>query len=175
MPALLIHMVGVRSLEKEVKRKTATYGTAAILIALMLAAFAYNFGIQLIIQPTFSPLRTFTSYSEMESFLRSNMDKAKTFSSEPQLLGLRGTQEANFLVGDMKAAPEYSTTNIQVAGVDEADIRSAVKVGQFVKDRPADLMKSLADRLTGTHLSTAAPSCGCPADQPMQDGDGNQG
>jgi uncharacterized secreted protein with C-terminal beta-propeller domain len=111
-------------LEKEVKRKTATYGTAALLIALMLAAFAYNFGIQPLIQPTYSPLRTFTSYSEMESFLKNNMDKAKTFASEPQLLGLRVTQaaqEAN-LADDMKAAPAYSTTNIQVAGVDEADI-----------------------------------------------------
>jgi alkylhydroperoxidase/carboxymuconolactone decarboxylase family protein YurZ len=65
--------------------------------------------------------------------------------------------------------------DLRLAGVDEADIRSAVKVGQFVKDRPAELMKSLADRLTGTHLLTSAPSCGCPADQPMQDGDGNQG
>ena len=111
-------------MEKEVRRRTATYGTAALLTALILAAFAYNFGIQPIIQPTYSPLRTFSSYSEMESFLRDNMDKAKTFSSEPQLLGLRGTravQEAN-LAGDMKAAPAYSTTNIQVAGVDEADI-----------------------------------------------------
>ena len=64
--------------------------------------------------------------------------------------------------------------DLRLAGVDEDDIRSAVKVGQFVKDRPADLMKALADRLTGTHLSVGASSCGCPADQPMQDGDGNQ-
>jgi len=108
-------------LEKEVKRKTITYGTAAMLIALTLAAFAYNFGIQPIIQPTFSQLRTFTSYSEMESFLKNNIDKAKTFASEPQFMGLRGAQEVN-LAGDLKAAPAYSTTNVQVAGVGEADI-----------------------------------------------------
>ena len=108
-------------MEKEVKRKTATYGTAAILIAIILAAFAYNFGIQPIIQPTYSPLKTFTSYSEMETFIRDNMDKAKTFASEPQLLGRRAPQE-NTLSGAMKAASEYSTTNIQVEGVDEADI-----------------------------------------------------
>ncbi len=111
-------------MEKEVRRKTATYSTAAILIALMLAAFAYNFGIQPIIQPTYSPLGTFTSYNELESFLRSNMDKAKTFSSNPQFLDFGGTrtaQEAN-LADVTKAAPAYSTTNIQVAGVDEADI-----------------------------------------------------
>jgi len=111
-------------LEKEVRRKTATYGTAAILMALMLAAFAYNFGIQPIIQPTYSPLGTFASYNELESFLRNNMDRAKTFSSDTQFLGLRGartTLEAS-LADNMKAAPAYSSTNIQVAGVDEADI-----------------------------------------------------
>ena len=111
-------------MEKEVRRKTATYGTAAILMALMLAAFAYNFGIQPIIQPTYSPLGTFASYNELESFLRNNMDRAKTFSSDTQFLGLRGartTLEAS-LADNMKAAPAYSSTNIQVAGVDEADI-----------------------------------------------------
>lgn len=96
------------------------YGTTAMLIAIMLTAFAYNFGIQPIIQPLFSQVKTFTSYSELEFFLKNNMDKAETFALEPQILGLR-TQEAN-LAGDLEAAPAYSTTNIQVAGVDEADI-----------------------------------------------------
>ncbi len=96
------------------------YGTTAMLIAIMLTAFAYNFGIQPIIQPLFSQVKTFTSYSELEIFLKNNMDKAETFALEPQILGLRA-QEAN-LAGDLEAAPAYSTTNIQVAGVDEADI-----------------------------------------------------
>ncbi len=96
------------------------YGTTALLIAIMLTAFAYNFGIQPIIQPLFSQVKTFTSYSELEIFLKNNMDKAETFALEPQILGLRA-QEAN-LAGDLEAAPAYSTTNIQVAGVDEADI-----------------------------------------------------
>ena len=96
------------------------YGTTAMLITIMLTAFAYNFGIQPIIQPLFSQVKTFTSYSELEFFLKNNMDKAETFALEPQILGLR-TQEAN-LAGDLEAAPAYSTTNIQVAGVDEADI-----------------------------------------------------
>jgi uncharacterized secreted protein with C-terminal beta-propeller domain len=110
-------------LEKEVKRKTATYGAAALLIALMLAAFAYNFGIQPILPLTYSPFKTFTGYSEMEDFLKDNMDEAQTFASDPQLTNLRATQaEAETFSGDAKAAPEYSTTNIQVEGVDEADI-----------------------------------------------------
>ncbi len=108
-------------LEKEVKRKTATYGAAAMLIALMLTAFAYNFGIQPIIPLTYSPFKTFTSYEEMQGFLKDNMDKAQTFASDARLLGLRATQ-TDALSVEAKAASEYSTTNIQVEGVDEADI-----------------------------------------------------
>lgn len=40
------------------------------------------------------------------------------------------------------------------AGVAEADIRRAVEIGQFVKDKPAAMMKEAADMLTGTRLST---------------------
>jgi inhibitor of cysteine peptidase len=113
-----------KDLEKEVKRKTAAYGTAALLIALMLAAFAYNFGVQPFLPLTFSPFKNFTSQSDMEDFIKDNMDKAQTYASDPQLTNFRATQtaEENTLSGDTKAAPEYSTTNIQVEGVDEADI-----------------------------------------------------
>jgi alkylhydroperoxidase/carboxymuconolactone decarboxylase family protein YurZ len=34
------------------------------------------------------------------------------------------------------------------AGVSSADIRKAVEIGQFVKDRPAAIMKEAADTLT---------------------------
>ncbi|MBW2408864.1 MAG: carboxymuconolactone decarboxylase family protein [Deltaproteobacteria bacterium] len=50
------------------------------------------------------------------------------------------------------------------AGVAEADIRKAVEIGQFVKDKPAAIMKEAADVLTGTHLSDQHASEGCPAD-----------
>ena len=50
------------------------------------------------------------------------------------------------------------------AGVSTADIRAAVKVGQFVKDKPAAMMKERADALTGTHLSEGSDSRGCPVD-----------
>ena len=49
------------------------------------------------------------------------------------------------------------------AGVAEADIRRAVEIGQFVKDKPAAIMKEAADVLTGTHLSDPVESEGCPA------------
>ena len=50
------------------------------------------------------------------------------------------------------------------AGVAEADIRKAVEIGQFVKDKPAAIMKEAADALAGTRLSEAQKSEGCPAD-----------
>ena len=49
------------------------------------------------------------------------------------------------------------------AGVAEADIRKAVEIGQFVKDKPAAIMKKAADALTGTHISDPHKSEGCPA------------
>ena len=50
------------------------------------------------------------------------------------------------------------------AGVAEADIRKAVEIGQFVKDKPAAIMKEAADALTGTSLSEPHKFDGCPAD-----------
>ena len=50
------------------------------------------------------------------------------------------------------------------AGVDEADIQKAVEIGQFVKDKPAGIMKEAADALVGTRLSEQHKSEGCPAD-----------
>jgi hypothetical protein len=50
------------------------------------------------------------------------------------------------------------------AGVAEADIRKAVEIGQFVKDKPAAIMKEAADVLTGSSLSEPHESEGCPAD-----------
>ena len=38
-------------------------------------------------------------------------------------------------------------------GVSEADLRKAVEVGQFIKDKPAGIMKEAADALTGSKLS----------------------
>ncbi len=50
------------------------------------------------------------------------------------------------------------------AGVAEADIRKAVEIGQFVKDKPAAIMKEAADILTGSSLSEPRDAEGCPAD-----------
>jgi alkylhydroperoxidase/carboxymuconolactone decarboxylase family protein YurZ len=50
------------------------------------------------------------------------------------------------------------------AGVTASDIRAAVEIGQFVKDRPAAMMKEAADVLAGTDLSDGAEAGGCPAE-----------
>ena len=49
------------------------------------------------------------------------------------------------------------------AGVAEADIQKAVEIGQFVKDKPAAIMKEAADALAGTRLSEQHNSEGCPS------------
>jgi hypothetical protein len=54
------------------------------------------------------------------------------------------------------------------AGVAESDIRKAVEIGQFVKDKPAAIMKEAADALTGTNMSDSQISGGCPAEAMKQ-------
>jgi len=47
------------------------------------------------------------------------------------------------------------------AGVSETDMRKAVEIGQFIKDKPAAIMKDAADVLTGTKLSEKPASEDC--------------
>jgi inhibitor of cysteine peptidase len=161
-------------LQREIKNKTVTYAIAALLLACILTATVYNFGIQPTgsqesdvtlpleappeptapsepdvtpqpsppPQPTFPPepsvppppdtppviseLKTFSSYEELENFLNVNMEKAGHLENLPTFTFRGG--EGSFLaldsqtLGPESAPGEYSTTNIQVAGVDEADI-----------------------------------------------------
>jgi len=51
------------------------------------------------------------------------------------------------------------------AGVIEKDIQKAVEIAQFVKDKPASLMKEAADALTGTHLFEGNGDHECPAEK----------
>jgi len=176
----------VLTLQREIKSKTIRYGIAALLLACILTATVYNFGIQNVIpsepnvpsdsnpqpsqpstptqpstpstpdlppqdsnvpsqpstptQPTipsipsfpnlpttpavFSELKQFSSYDELETFINVNTEKAGTANifwtrtSEPATFG----DTAAFFGGTEAAQEDYSTTNIQVEGVDEADI-----------------------------------------------------
>ena len=58
--------------------------------------------------------------------------------------------------------------DLKEAGVGTNDIRRAVEIGQFVKDKPAANMKQLADTLTGTRLGARRPSEECPLEQKDQ-------
>ena len=54
------------------------------------------------------------------------------------------------------------------AGVAVPDIRAAVEIGQYVKDRPASVMKHAADVLAGTRLAVGPEAEGCPAEAMKQ-------
>jgi len=173
-------------LQREIKNKTVTYAIAAVLLACILTATVYNFGIQpngsqesdvppqpeappepsvpaepevppepnvpsepevppqpsLPPQPTippepsippeddvppvFSELKTFSSYEEIENFLNVNMEKIGQLENLPTFTFRGGEGSFTALdgqnLGPESVPGEYSTTNIQVAGVDEADI-----------------------------------------------------
>jgi hypothetical protein len=58
--------------------------------------------------------------------------------------------------------------DLLAAGVAEARIRKAVEIGQFVKDKPAAMMKEAADVLTGSQLADSHQTEGCPAEKLKQ-------
>jgi inhibitor of cysteine peptidase len=91
----------------------------ATFLAILLTALCFEFGL-LPYFPT-GPLRleTFSSYDELENFLSANMEQAKIFGGQHSSFLARSGEVATL---DAESAPAHSTTNIQVAGVDEADI-----------------------------------------------------
>jgi uncharacterized secreted protein with C-terminal beta-propeller domain len=187
-------------LQKEIKKKSVTYGITAILLAIILTATIYTFGIQstllpdpnasgdpnappnlepppqaeeptpitppdpdvpqqpisppVLPPPTDSPpepgvpqqpdsppvlseLKTFSSYEELQTFLRDGIEESIN-SGKHYLFNVDVDSRASFMAqdgifsGDVSNQPapsaevaggsDYSTTNVQVTGVDEADI-----------------------------------------------------
>jgi inhibitor of cysteine peptidase len=119
-------------MQREIKKKTLTYGITAVILVAVLAASIYNYGIEPdTILPTFSELKTFSSFEEFENFVSTNMQIANqnTYAWDA-LKNTRGESPAAMDVAeaDGQGAPttltvsDYSATNIQVQGVDEADI-----------------------------------------------------
>ena len=114
-------------MQKEIKKRAQLYGIAAILSAIVLVTVCYNFGVgPLDFHPSQSlgMLKTFSSYSELRSFIKTNSGMQYDFpfySNRFFPITLSpGAQGLVFLDGS--SSKDYSTTNIQVAGVDEADI-----------------------------------------------------
>ena len=140
-------------MQKEVKRKARTYGVVAVLLALILGVLCYNLGVvPQIPLTTASTLKTFSSEAELKSFLKSNAnqsqyvpllepsaDLSKLIPSVQNSTNVTlYTVTAPGLNLPVPSSPAitsnvnvvYSTTNVQVAGVDELDI---VKTdGQYI-------------------------------------------
>ncbi len=144
--------------QKEVMKKTKTYGLIALLLAIVLVAMIYAYDTPGISpaasrQPgssqaaqtlgtqtlgTQTSLKTFASYDELKNYL--NQSSSSNLDTSGNLMYTTGTfnEMAPAAVPAPTAASstsqgatnDYSTTNIQVAGVDEAD---TVKTdGQYI-------------------------------------------
>ncbi|MFZ7136896.1 MAG: beta-propeller domain-containing protein [archaeon] len=125
-------------MHRDIKKKTITYGVAAVLLVTILAGSIYNFGTLLTpTQPLFSELKTFSSFEELENFITTNIETANQNQNALALDSLKNSREETLTLQDTAGAmpmvpsaseiedgelTDYSGTNIQVEGVDEADI-----------------------------------------------------
>jgi inhibitor of cysteine peptidase len=117
-------------MERKIKNKAVLYGAAAILLVALLSALSFD----LTYQPTSSAalptsiqtsgfLPTFSSVQELKSFLTANSKTQGPFSLySPYDLSVQAKllRLPNAVTSGV-SANEYSTTNVQVTGVDEAD------------------------------------------------------
>jgi uncharacterized secreted protein with C-terminal beta-propeller domain len=116
--------------QQEIRKKTQVYGTIAVLSAIVLVALIYTYGaMPVIFNPNVSPIKTFSSYEELKNFLTANTQGYSYYSGGPldsKFFGARGISTLPMPVPEYAlgsgSEQSYSTTNIQVAGVDEADI-----------------------------------------------------
>jgi uncharacterized secreted protein with C-terminal beta-propeller domain len=131
-------------MQNEIKRKARRYAVAAVLLATILGVLCYNFGfIPEIPMTQASFLKTFTSDAELKNFLTSNSINQSGYvpyygaldsiqSMLPSVTaGTNGfvfgptlalaTPSSGNEEGSSQVSSGYSTTNIQVAGVDEPD------------------------------------------------------
>jgi inhibitor of cysteine peptidase len=122
--------------QKEVKRKTSVYALVAVLSAVVLVSTVYAFGTYPTLSPigqppTVSGMKTFASLDELTNYLSStatnNLPLPTEYWGKPMFPSPTSAPAA---LGSYTVTSDYSTTNIQVAGVDEAD---TVKTdGQYI-------------------------------------------
>ena len=137
--------------QKEVRKKTKIYGAVAVLSAIILVSMIYTFGSTPSIfppsqMPSVSGMKTFSSLEELENYINNTSHQAGAFAGGPLDSEFFGEQApvpapatASSSTGNSPNTPNaysassgesYSTTNVQVAGVDEAD---TVKTdGQYI-------------------------------------------
>jgi len=132
--------------QKEVKKKTSIYATVAVLSAIILVTMVYALGSPSIIYPPSQTpqvlgMKHFSSIEELKTYLSAN-SLGGSYSGGPldsQFFRNSGpvpmptaipAMAETYGAGESAQTPSYSTTNIQVAGVDEAD---TVKTdGQYI-------------------------------------------
>ncbi len=118
-------------MESRIKKQASVYGLAAILIATILTAIIFNSNvIQLGYEPGDPPapapqselLSSFQSEEELKNFLRTNSKVQGPFWIYGPVDAMFLESRDAFTTNIPGSSISYSTTNIQVAGVDEADI-----------------------------------------------------
>ena len=80
--------------------------------------------------------------------------------TETQLLVALGSAVASGCIPCL----ENITGMARAEGITEKKLKAAAIIGQFVKDQPANNMKSTADQLLGTHLQSASARIECPVE-----------
>jgi len=132
--------------QREIKRKTRTYGTIAFLSATILVSLIYVFGtVPGLFPPDVFPsvlaMENFNSYDELKNFLVANTKDGSAYYFGGGPLDIQffdSTRTGSFwseTTGPPTPVPaprgdtdfsssenSYSTTNVQVSGVDESDI-----------------------------------------------------
>jgi inhibitor of cysteine peptidase len=119
-------------MENKIKKRAQIYGIAAVLLAIIIGSVCYNFGVyppesEPTQPPPISPsalLNTFSSYEELKTFLTENSGTQEFFPYYGSWGRFLATtpKGVDMYAESQNSELEYSTTNIQVAGVDEADI-----------------------------------------------------
>jgi uncharacterized secreted protein with C-terminal beta-propeller domain len=116
-------------MQKEIKKSARLYGIVAILLAAVLISACYQFGsIPLIsVEHTSSFMSTFSSYDELREFLQTATKSqygCPYYTRSGEVFTFGGSQAAfGPAIADVNkiGGTEYSGTNVQVTGVDEAD------------------------------------------------------
>lgn len=134
-------------MQREIRKRAQTYGITAVIFAILLGVLCYNFGVnpfqaflpmpESVSASPHSLLSRFSSYEELKSFLQRNSRTQGPY----QLYGpwdnilMSPVMKSSALEGIPSYTSgitdnQHSLTNVQVAGVDEADI--VKNDGQYV-------------------------------------------
>jgi len=114
--------------QREIKKKTRIYSIVAVFSAMVLVTLIFFLGSTPSFTPNLpevSPMQTFASYDELRNYLVTNQGTTANYSGGPldaQFFGQRSEGAVPSTMDEGTKVNSYSTSNIQVAGVDEADI-----------------------------------------------------